>query len=139
MSGSNDALQLSLSEVLHMYAQMMARTGGLAGVRDLNLLHSALMLPAQTFDGQPLYPTLVEKAAVLGYTIVQNHPFLDGNKRMAHLAMETLLARNGYQIAAPVEVQEQIMFALASGEMSLEELKQWLEQHLQPMQSENLP
>lgn len=137
MSDSNE--RLSLGEVLFMYARLMAATGGLAGIRDINMLQSALALPWQTFDGQPLYPTLVEKAAVLGYAIVQNHPFIDGNKRIAHLAMETLLARNGFLIAASVDEQEQMMLTLASGEMSLQELTLWLEQHLQPIESENLP
>ena len=80
-----------------------------------------------TFGGEDLYPTLVEKAAALGFSLMKNHPFLDGNKRIGHAAMETLLVLNGYEIDAPVDEQEQVVFRMASGEMEREEFTSWLQ------------
>ncbi len=79
---------LTLNEVLTLHDRLIAQTGGSFGVRDIGRLESSLAQPRMTFDGVELYPTLVEKAATLGFSIIQNHPFLDGNKRTGHAAME---------------------------------------------------
>ena len=79
------------------------------GVRDLNALDSALAQPRMTFGGADLYPTVVEKAAALGFSLVMNHPFVDGNKRIGHAAMETFLVLNGYEIIASADEQERVV------------------------------
>jgi death-on-curing protein len=80
---------LTLNQVLELYRRLIEQSGGLAGIANLGALESALAQPRATFDGKELYATLVEKAAVLGYLIIQNHPFVDGNKRTGHAALET--------------------------------------------------
>jgi death-on-curing protein len=85
---------LALNEVLELYRRIMGQTGGLVGIRDLPALESALAQPRMTFDGVDFYPTAVDKASALGFSLIQNHPFTDGNKRIGHAAMETFLVLN---------------------------------------------
>ena len=80
--------------------------------------------------GSDLYPTLVEKAAALCFSLVRNHPFIDGNKRVGHAAMETFLVLNGAEIAAGVDEQERVMLDLAAGRIDRTQLGDWLRQHL---------
>jgi len=72
----------------------------------------------QSFGGDDLYPGLIEKAVALGFSLVMGHPFVDGNKRTGHAAMETFLILNGYELSAPVDEQERVMLELAAGERS---------------------
>ena len=80
---------LSLGEVLELHRLIIQQSGGAVGVRNLAALESAIAQPRMTFDGHDLYPSLEAKAAAICFFIVQNHPFLDGNKRCGHAAMET--------------------------------------------------
>ncbi len=73
---------LTLNEVLELYLLVMKQSGGAVGIRDVNALESAVAQPRMTFGGQELYPSIAEKAAVLGFSLIKNHPFLDGNKRI---------------------------------------------------------
>jgi death on curing protein len=98
-----------------LHRQIIEQSGGALGVRDLRALESALAQPRMTFGGDDLYPTLVDKAAALGFSLVMNHPFVDGNKRTGHAAMETFLILNGLEISASVDEQEQVILSLASG------------------------
>lgn len=86
---------ISLSEVLELHRRIIEESGGSTGVRDLGGLESAIAQPRMTFGGRDLYPTLIEKAAALCFSLVQNHPFIDGNKRVGHAAMEVMLILNG--------------------------------------------
>ena len=86
---------VTLREVLELHPRVLEQSHGLFGIRDLGGLQSALAQPRMTFDGEDLYPTLIEKASALGFSIIQNHPFIDGNKRTAHAAMEIFLILNG--------------------------------------------
>ncbi len=122
---------LSLVEVLDLHQQVMERSGGTLGIRDLGALESAVAQPRMTFSGEDLYPTIVEKAASLGFSLVMNHPFLDGNKRIGHAAMETFLILNGIEISATVDEQEQIILTLASGQLEREVFVEWLSGHVQ--------
>ena len=99
-------------------------------MRDLGALQSALAQPRMTFGREDLYPTLVDKAAAVGFSIVMNHPFVDGNKRTGHAAMETFLVLNGMEISASVDEQEQVILALASGNSGRESFVEWLKQHV---------
>lgn len=117
---------LSLKEVLDLHRQIIEQTGGALGVRDLGLVESALAQPVMTFDGQDLYPTVIEKASALGFSLIKNHPFLDGNKRIGHAALETFLVLNGHEIAAPVDEQERVILGVAAGQLPRAEFTEWL-------------
>ena len=121
---------LTLSEVLEVHRQVMAQSGGAEGLMHLPALGSALAQPQMTFGGEDLYPTLVDKAAALGYALIKNHPFLDGNKRTGHAAMEVFLVLNGYEIRATVDEQEHVILQVAASEMDREEFTMWLLTHV---------
>lgn len=96
-------------------------------------MQAALAQPVATFDGLDLYPTLIAKAAALGFSLIQSHPFIDGNKRIGHAAMEVFLILNGIEISASVDEQEHLVLAVASGETSRNALTEWLQQHARPL------
>jgi len=121
---------LTLSEVLELYRRIIEQTGGSAGIRDLGALESALAQPRLTFGREELYPTIVEKASALGFSLIKNHPFVDGNKRTGHAALETFLVLNGFEIDAPVDEQEHIILQVASGELGRDEFTAWLRGHV---------
>ena len=121
---------LTLSEVLEVHRRVMAQSGGAAGLMQLPALEAALAQPQMTFGGEDLYPTLVDKAAALGYALIKNHPFLDGNKRTGHAAMEVFLVLNGYEIRATVDEQEHVMLQVAASEIDREEFTTWLRMHV---------
>ncbi|MCD8489423.1 MAG: type II toxin-antitoxin system death-on-curing family toxin [Desertifilum sp.] len=122
---------LTLDEVLRLHQQVIEQTGGIKGLRDRGILESAIAQPKMTFGGEDLYPRLVDKAAALGFSLTMNHPFIDGNKRTAHAAMEVFLVLNGYEINASLDEQESAMLRLAEGSLNREAFVGWLEQHLQ--------
>ena len=117
---------LSLGEVLALHRRILAESGGRLGVRDLGAIASALSQPRVSVGGEDAYPTLVDKAAALGYSLIRNHGFFDGNKRIAHAAMEVFLVLNGMELRASVDEQERFMLSLAAGEVSREGLADWL-------------
>jgi death-on-curing protein len=118
---------LILNEVLALHDRLLAQSGGSPGIRDLGALESALAQPRQTFAGEELYPTVVTKAAAMGFSIIQNHPFVDGNKRAGHAAMEVFLILNGFEIQASLDKQEATILQVASGQMSRQTFSVWLE------------
>ena len=122
---------LTLGEIVQLHRRLLESTGGTDGIRDFAALESATAQPKATFGDVDLYPTLVEKAPALCLSLVQNHPFVDGNKRLGHAAMETFLMLNGSTIEAPVDDQERIMLDLAAGRLERSQLVAWLQQHLQ--------
>lgn len=117
---------LTLNELLTLHKRILAQSGGSAGIRAIGGLESALAQPRMTFDGQELYPTLAEKAAALGFSIIQNHPFVDGNKRTGHAAVEIFLILNGFELDKPVDEQEEIFLQIASGKMDRAAFADWL-------------
>ena len=104
-------------------------------MRDINALESAVAQPQMTFEGVDLYPSLAAKAASLAHSLIQNHPFVDGNKRVGHAAMEVFLILNGYEIAATVKEQERYFLSVASGQVTRSELTEWIENHLEKTKS----
>ena len=120
---------LSISEIFELHALIISSSGGSRGIRDLNALESAVNQPRQTFDQKDLYPDIVTKAAVRCFSLVMNHPFVDGNKRVGHAAMETFLILNEYEINAGVDEQERVMLELAAGKMSRKNFSEWLNNH----------
>ncbi len=121
---------LTLNEVVNIHRYILEKSGGMTGIRDLGALESALAQPRMTFEGAELYPTPVEKAAALAFSIINNHPFMDGNKRAGHAAMEIFLILNGYELQATVDEQEQLILGLAAGDIARETFEVWLAAHI---------
>ena len=117
---------LTVGEALEIYDRVMRQSGGSMGILDLGSLESAVAQPRMTFNDKELYPTIVEKASALGYSLIQNHPFVDGNKRTGHAAMETFLVLNGYEISADENEQEEIILGVASGKLTRSTFTEWL-------------
>ena len=122
-------IKFSKDKVLLLHELMAQETGGSVGVRDEALLESALEGAFATFDGQELYPTKEEKAARLGFTLVSNHAFVDGNKRIGLYVMLTFLEVNGIHVECRDEEIVRVGFALAEGIMGYEELLDWIKRN----------
>lgn len=121
--------RLSYSQILLFHQELIDHFGGVQGIRDEGLLDSALNAPFQTFAGDDLYPSILEKGARLGYGLISNHPFLDGNKRIGTLAMMTFLKMNGLSFTYSHKELIDVILAVASGTLSCNELYQWLIDH----------
>ncbi len=122
-------IKLTKEQVISIHRSLIEATGGTDGVRDDGLLESALEAPFQTFDGNDLYPALIQKAARLGHSLVSNHPFVDGNKRIGIHTMLVFLALNGVEIECTQKELVDVGLSLADGTMSAEELLIWLSSH----------
>ena len=117
-------------QVVKLHSSLIAKTGGMDGVRDENLLDSALKAPFQTFGGKDLYPDILDKAAQLCYSLIENHPFADGNKRIGvHLTLLFLKLNN---VDLVYSQQDLIDFglAVASGKISKDDIKKWFVNHM---------
>lgn len=117
---------LSKDQILLMHQALIERFGGIHGIRDEGLLNSALNAPFQSFDNKDLYPTIAEKAVRLGYGLVMNHPFYDGNKRTGALAMMTMLGLNNMEIHTSSAELASAFLRVASGDLTNDELLQWV-------------
>jgi len=126
---------LTLTEVLDLHRRIIEQTGGADGVRDFFGVDSAIAQPQMTFGGGELYPTIESKATALCFSLVMNHPFVDGNKRIGHAAMETFLVMNGYELVANVEDAENVILTLAAGKLSREELLEWVTSRIKRLPS----
>jgi len=124
---------LTLSEVLELHRRVIELTGGVDGLRDLAGVESAVVQPQMTFDGDELYPSLIDKAAAICFSLVLNHPFVDGNKRIGHAAMETFLLLNGYELSANVDDAESLFLKLAGGDVERSELVGWIAANAAPI------
>lgn len=125
---------LTVREVLLLHHMLLDQSGGLQGLRDRNALESAVGQPRMTFHGVDLYPTLIDKAAALGFSLIQNHPFVDGNKRAGHAAMELLLLLNGREIQCALDEQEAVVLRVASGQMDRASFTDWVRSVVIPLQ-----
>lgn len=118
-----------LEQVVKLHSSLIAKTGGMDGIRDENLLDSALNSLFQTFDGNELYPDIFDKAAQLCYSLVENHPFADGNKRTGvHLTL-LFLKLNGEKIEYTQSELIDFGLGIASGKMTKDRIKEWLLNH----------
>jgi len=122
-------IKFSKEKVLLLHKLISEQTGGDENVRDIALLESALENAFQTFDGIELYPTKEEKGARLGYSLISNHAFVDGNKRIGVYVMLTFLEVNGIKIDATNEEITKIGYALADNKMNYADLLNWIEAH----------
>jgi len=107
----------------------MERSEGSAGVRDQGLLESAVYRPQASFGGEDLYPDLFSKTAVLGHSIIKNHPFVDGNKRTGFEAMRLMLRLNGYDIQASLNSKFAFVLAIAEGKLKEKAIADWLKRN----------
>jgi death on curing protein len=122
-------IYLTAAQVLFIHARLLAETGGAAGIRDLGLLEAAVARPQATFDGQDLYPDRFAKAAALMASLVGNHPFVDGNKRVGITAAGLFLLRNGLRLTATNEELEAMALAVAQGFMGPAQISAWFIEH----------
>ena len=121
--------RLNERQVLQMHEQLLEQTGGMSGIRDEGLLQSALEAPFQSFGGEDIYPSIQQKAAHLGYGLIKNHPFLDGNKRIGTHVMLVFLWLNGIELDYTQQELEDIILSVASSKAGSDELLRWLLQH----------
>mgnify|MGYP003251310063 CR=1 FL=1 len=120
---------LSKKQILTLHTALISEFGGADGVRDDGLLESALAAPFQTFGGEPVYPSLQAKAAQLGFGLVCNHPFVDGNKRTGAHAMLVFLSVNGIELCYEQQELIDIILSAASGKTDRQGLLQWILDH----------
>ena len=121
--------KISKDTVKLMHKLISEETGGSAGVKDESLLDSAIENVFQTFDGKELYPTKEEKGARLGYSLISNHAFVDGNKRIGMLIMLSFLELNGIKLNCSDDDIVCAGLGVASGEMDYEDLLEWVRSH----------
>ena len=121
--------KLSKEQILMLHTQLIQQTGGSDGVRDYNLLDSALETPFQSFGGDELYPTIQAKAARLGYGLIKNHAMIDGNKRIGAHAMLVFLMLNGIELQYTQEELYRIILDVAAGTEEYEMLLRWILEH----------
>lgn len=122
---------LSKRQILLLHSMLVAQSGGMDGLRDEGLLDAAINMPLQTFGGQELYPTILEKAARLGYGLIRNHPFLDGNKRIGIHAMLVFLDINNITLSYEDEDLISTILHVAAGAMDCNAFLEWLKTHVE--------
>ena len=111
-----------------LHDRLIRAWGGAPGLRDLGALESATAQPRMTFAGEDLYPDLPAKATALAFSLIKNHPFVDGNKRVGHAALETVLLLNGFELDAAVDEAERVILDVASGHCGRDEFLAWVRQ-----------
>ncbi|HEY9001419.1 MAG TPA: type II toxin-antitoxin system death-on-curing family toxin [Mucilaginibacter sp.] len=117
---------IDLLKANYAHSELIDEFGGSKGIRDQGGLEAALHRPYATFDGIDLYPTVVEKAAAIFESIIINHPFIDGNKRVAYALMRSMLIESDFDIAASKDDKYEMTIAASKGEIGFDEIKQWL-------------
>ena len=122
-----------LEDILKVHQFSIDRYGGGNGVRDLGGVASAIARPFQTFGGNDLYPSVFEKAAALGESLIVNHPFIDGNKRTGFLAMASFMAEEGYFLKATQEEAYNFTIQIASGIAAFDQIVIWLKENCSPV------
>jgi death-on-curing protein len=121
---------ISVKEVEEIHKILVDSFGGSQGIRDMPALDAALARPFQTFDNKDLHPTPLHKAASLIESILINHPFIDGNKRTGYVLMRIFLIGHGLDIQASQEEKYGFIISIASGQAKLEEIIDWLNNHI---------
>jgi len=118
--------KLTKEQILALHRELIKAHGGSGGIRDEGLLDSALAAPFQTFDSKSMLPTIQQKAVRLGFGLIMNHPFVDGNKRIGTHVMLTMLAMNGIELEYTQKELYEIILKVAVNEASFEELLGWV-------------
>lgn len=120
---------LSKQQIIKLHAQLINDTGGSEGIRDESLLESAIAAPFQSFDGNEAFPSLQQKAARLGYGLIKNHAFVDGNKRIGTHVMLVFLALNKIELEYTQQELSDIILKVAADKCSFEDLLNWILEH----------
>jgi death on curing protein len=120
-------IYLTTEQILFLHARLVAEIGGSHGVRDLSMLLSAVGRPQTSFDNRDLYPDLFMKAAALMDSLINNHPFVDGNKRTGIAAAVLFLQANGYRLQISNSELEKFTLEVARSEQTIEEIAAWLQ------------
>jgi death-on-curing protein len=120
---------LSIFEILEIRARLAAETGDVFDILNLHGLKSALAAPRQSMFGEDLFPTVWDKAAALLFSLIQNHPFYDGNKRIALWAVDEFLRRNGWILLATPREKAQFTTAIAASQADIATIAQWLREN----------
>lgn len=126
---------LSTPQLVALHGELMKAFGGRRGLRDRGALESAAARPGMTFDGEDLYPDLAAKVAALMHSLVVNHAFVDGNKRVGAAAAELVVEVNGYRLLSSDSDLENVTLSVARGELSAEALAIWFRQRLEPVEA----
>lgn len=121
--------KLSKEQLLMLHAELLRETGGAEGLRDEGLLDSALNAPFQSFGETDVFPSLQQKGARLGYGLICNHAFVDGNKRIGTHVMLVFLALNGIELEYSQEGLSDMVLGVASGELQFEDMVKWIIKH----------
>jgi len=121
--------KLTKEQILVMHNELIAEHGGSNELRDEGLFDSALATPYQTFGGHDLLPTVQQKAVRLGYGLIMNHPFIDGNKRIGTHVMIVMLAMNGIELEYTQKELYEVILDVASGKVSFDGLYDWVLNH----------
>ncbi len=122
---------ITLKEALIIHELAIDKFGGGYGVRDMDLLESAIQRPNATFDRQELYPHPIDKAAAIIESIVKNHPFSDGNKRTGYILMRLILLKSKLDIEASEKEKYEFVIKIAEGKLNFDEIKYWIENNLE--------
>lgn len=117
-------------QLIKMQEQLVAESGGISGIRDRGMLQSAILSPLQSFGNVELFPGILQKAARLGYGLVANHSFIDGNKRIGAHAMLYVLAANGIKLAYTQQELTTLFLQIAAGELNYEDVFVWIVGHV---------
>ncbi|WP_172200978.1 type II toxin-antitoxin system death-on-curing family toxin [Saccharibacillus qingshengii] len=120
---------ITIDQLLIYHQKIMKVTGGADGVRDQGLLESALGKAEQTFDGEELYPGLTRKVSVVTFSLIKNHGFVDGNKRIGVAVMLLLLRLNGYSIRYSQDELVQLGLGTAEGKLNENDIEEWIIRH----------
>ena len=121
---------ISTEDILLIHSRVIEGSGGLDGLRDRNGLEAAIAAPMQTFDGQELYPSDIEKIARLGFGLASNHAFVDGNKRISAMMTQLLLKWNGYDLTLRTGELADMFIGIADGSANGKDLLDWVYAHL---------
>jgi len=121
---------IDIQEVLVIHDTLIVQFGGSNGIRDYNLLVSAINRPFTGTGDTEFYPTIHEKAAALIESIVKNHPFVDGNKRTGYVMMRLFLLNNGFDIQASQDEKYTFVIRIASGSLTIEHITSWVLEHI---------
>lgn len=122
---------ITADDVIQIHSRVIQRSGGMDGLRDRASLEAAVSAPMQSFGGQDLYPTTVEKIARLGYGLASNHAFVDGNKRIGAMMTQLLLKWNGFQMSLCSGELADMFIAIADGSAKETDLLAWIQRHLE--------
>jgi len=120
---------INIEVVKYFHSILIVEFGGSNGIRDLNALQAAIQRPYSTFDGKDLYPTIYDKAAALVESLVKNHAFIDGNKRIGYVMLRFFLIESGYDLSASQTDKYNFIIEISKGDLDFKDIKEWIVQN----------